>query len=270
MRGSCRIAGFIIVFVITPLAVSAQGTMITETPAAEAPPAETVSATAAEPDPAETVAFEAPSAETLPPESPAVRVWAFDDGVGVEEVPWDEFDPLVHYRPKGLVHAGVEVRVAALLGGPEPLGAGPLVEALVFMDARFAPLWPFRIRIAAVVSGQPSWEYRGGSGNVTWGSPLGLRARLFPLAVDFGQFVSWRLGGDIGVQYAPYGAGRGHWEMFPAFSTELVGRVLEGRLELGAIVGAQWTAIGVSDRSGDHVELEAQAVLGGLVSYVFP
>jgi hypothetical protein len=194
----------------------------------------------------------------------------YDDGIGVDEVPWDEFDVLVHYLPRGLVHWGAALRIAAMPDSGERLPAGPLIELGAFLDLRYRMQSPWRMRFVVAASFQPPEETRPGGGQIDWSSPFAVRFRWLPLSLDLHQWVTLRAGGEIGLQLVPIYDDVARWDALPGLLTEIAVRALDGLLEIAFTLGCQGTGIGVADRSGDRTDLVAQAVVGGSVGYLFP
>jgi hypothetical protein len=194
--------------------------------------------------------------------------WVLDDGVTDAQVPWDDFDPGAEYTPRDPIHLGAQLRFGALPGGAVPLPDGPLVELGGILDGRYSPRSPWHLRVVLAASFQLPGDENLGAGVHSTTSPFALKIRLLPIAVDLEQWGALRAGAEIGVQYVPQLGGGGEWEMLPGFSGEAVVRLLDGRLEVGAFGGIQWTAVGRSSRSGYSWRLELEGVIGVTVGYL--
>ncbi len=95
-----------------------------------------------------------------------------------------------------------------------------------------------------------------------------VRIRVLPLAVDLAEWISIRIGGDVGLQWLPAHLGReGYVEWMPALSGEVVLRFLGGDIEVGAFGGIQFT--GVSPRAARSFYPVEQYVLGSQVAVLF-
>jgi hypothetical protein len=193
---------------------------------------------------------------------------AYDDGVGVDEVPWDDAHPKVHYLPLGTIHLGLQLRLGFFPGADAPLSAGPVSELSGFLDTRFNPRDPWRLRIAIAASIQPTSENLPGVGTVEQSSPFALRTRLL-YGMDIEQLVTVRLGVGLGLQWVPLPDSGRLCAMFENLQ-EIAFRLFDGRAEAAISGGVQLTAVGVANRSGDECELRAQPVVGGSIAYVLP
>src|SRR5690606_32781182 len=100
-----------------------------------------------------------------------------------------DFDPERSYLPFGTVHVGAHVRIAALPGGTPPQQNGPLLELGGFVDIRYAPQGPWRLRLALALSYQPNESQYLGGGATLASSAAALRFRIQPLAFDIGQWI---------------------------------------------------------------------------------
>ncbi len=195
--------------------------------------------------------------------------WVLDDGIGTEQVPWDDFDPAEHFLPRGTVHLGVNLRIAALPGGAPGIPEGPLVEAGLFLDIRYRRELPWRLRIALALNYQPYASENLGAGTTIESSPFAFRLRISPLSFDIGEWVTIRIGGEIGGQSTPQPGTNGSTAFLGGMANELVIRLLDGTLEAGATVGFQTTAAGRTTRAGYGTSLTAEAVIGVTVGYIF-
>lgn len=207
------------------------------------------------------------------------REWDLDDGVGTDEVPWDDYDPVEAYEPHGTVHAGVFLRVAAMQP-VAPFPGGPLVELSGALDVRYRWDRPWGIRFALALSYQ---EYRAeelGGGTFIGTSPLALRVRVMPLSVDIGRWLALRVGGDIGAQWVPESNGNMHAVATGGVSGDFVVKLFEGTVELGITGGVQTTAATTLARTdplygyyglhstGDSIQV--QTFVGATLGYLFP
>ena len=197
-------------------------------------------------------------------------VWNLDDGQGAE-LAWDSFDPAAHYLPRGIVHLGVQLRVGGVFGGRAPVPDGPLGDLGVFVDLRFSPRGPLRMRIGLAVSAQAFDERNRGSGMWEASSPVAIRARVTPIGVDITDWIAIRPTVDLGAQWTRRPDNdSGEWSFFFALSGEAMLRLLDGTLEVGIFGGFQLTGIGVTSRGpyyyGDNTP---QAALGVTSAWMF-
>ena len=195
-------------------------------------------------------------------------VWVLDDGVGLAEVPWDDFDPGAEYTPRDPIHLGIQLRVGALPGGSYPLLDGPLIELGAIFDARYSARSPWHMRVLLAASFQNPADENLGAGVHVFSSPFALKLRVLPISIDLQQWGALRAGGEIGIQYVPQLGGDGIWMVLPGVNGEAVVRLLDGVLEIGAFGGFQWTGIGRSTRSGFFQELGFEGVVGVSVGYL--
>jgi len=195
--------------------------------------------------------------------------WILDDGVGVAELPWDPYDSEIGYVPRGAVHAGVQLRVAAVLGGGINVPDGPLFELSGFLDIRYRPTSPWRIRLAIAASFQSWHEQYLGAGTIVASSPFSLRTRALFLNVDLGRWVNVRVGGDIGLQWTPSG-GDGRVDVAGGPTAEITVLLLDGALEVGFAGGMQLTAYNRTSREYSSLSYAPEAVLGVTAAYVIP
>lgn len=195
--------------------------------------------------------------------------WVLDDGVGIEQQPWNTYDPAASYTPRGPLRFGVQLRVGALPGGAPPAPDGPLFDVSAFLDFRYSERLLLRSRIAIAISAQPyGEEYRPG-GYVVSSSPLAFRLRVYPLSFDLDRYVAFRVAGEIGVQWMPQpGNDGGATGFFYGGTVELVGLLLDGQLELGVFGGMQGTGIAVLTRTGSYQATHVDGVVGATIGYL--
>jgi hypothetical protein len=192
--------------------------------------------------------------------------WVVDDGVDTEEMRWNPALRGNPFEPRGVAHFGVQVGTAAVLGGRLP--ELPLAELGFVTDIRYVPTQPWRLRFVVVLAYEPEDRENLGGGAEIVGGGLALSARVFPFAVDLGDLVTLRVGGEIGVR----------WALELEAPTEATGgvclegglRLLDGRLEINLVVGTRATPFHRRSRNGDKSFVEAEAVLGGNVGVLFP
>lgn len=175
-----------------------------------------------------------------------VGTWRLDDGIGPEEVPWDDFDPSRGYFPRGGPHLGLELRVSALPLDTFTTSPRPQVELHVFTSIRYAGGSPWQLRLGIAVGWELHEQSYLGGGTIVTSSAFYVRLRVLPLSVDFGRNVGLRLGPDIGLQVAP-SPGGGRVMVSAGGLAQLVGRTDDGRFEAGAHAGFQITG---ADRLG--------------------
>ncbi|MBX3271915.1 MAG: hypothetical protein KF729_16725 [Sandaracinaceae bacterium] len=202
--------------------------------------------------------------------------WRLDDGLGVEQVPWDDFDPSLGYFPRGDVHLGLEGRLSGLFMDSLQTDMRPQLEVHGFVHIRYASRSPWHLRLGLVVGWEPHQTTYLGGGTLVTTSAVYVRARLLALAFDLGSNAALRVGPDLGIQIAPSpdgarvlfsGAGLAHL----AFHTD------DGRFEAGVHGGFQLTGVArverpntgfpFSDSSG--VTYVPDPVLGVTAGYLF-
>ena len=70
-----------------------------------------------------------------------------------------------------------------------------------------------------------------------------------------------RVGGEIGVQFVENpGEGNLESDLYGGGAAELAVRLLEGQLEIAAVLGLQLTSIGVSSRRGYYSQITTEGV----------
>ena len=139
---------------------------------------------------------------------------------------------------EGPWRAGVQTRVEAVGGNGSYLNEGVHLEIGTFADVRLDSS-AFHLRLVLVL-GLPLW-FTGQSRRLS--ASHWFRVRFLPLAVDFAEWITLRIGGDVGVQWLPArpGEGDGFFEWMPAISGELVLRAVDGDVEVGLFGGMQFT-----------------------------
>lgn len=209
-------------------------------PAAESPPPPPAQVSPAPPEPtrpptepAVSTAASPPSAEpqpaqaTYPLSAPGLTngVWRMNDGEGDRDA-WPDLETT--YRPHGLVRFGVAGGVGINHGFTLGLGTGARFDVAVLIDIRPAAWVPYRMRFEAVLG---LMNNDPGMGVVSFL----LRAHL--AAIDLGDYLVWRVGGEIGGRYidrvGTNGVNRTGFQSGP--STEFAVTLMERRLEVAAL-----------------------------------
>jgi hypothetical protein len=188
--------------------------------------------------------------------APAARdtLWVFDDHAAAS-VPWDDHDPRTEYGPRGHFHAGAQLRVAALFGP----GEMPYLEAGLVLDVRYRRRMPWHFRAVLAFSWQPETDILyTRTGSAMW------LARLLPFSVDIGDHFAFRLGGQIGAQWVG-SINEGGLGLAGGASGEACLRLFDGRFEVAATGGFQWSASRASFGNGGVFTWMAGAQIGYLV-----
>lgn len=170
--------------------------------------------------------------------------WQLDDGVGEDEVPWDDFDPTHAYYPRGGLSFGLEVRANAIPTRTLYTSERPQLELHGFLAIRYSSRSPWQMRVGVVAGWEPFQQSNLGGGTFVTSSTAYLRLRVQPLSVDLGRNFGLRVGSDIGIQIAP-SPGGGRVMVSTATQAQFVVRTDDGRFEGGIQGGFQ---IGGADR----------------------
>lgn len=194
--------------------------------------------------------------------------WNLDDGEGEGE-PWQDYDPPYSYQGRSLARVGLQLRVAGLPGGKPPVPEGPLGELGFVFDTRYSAFSAWHFRAVLAVSAQNVGRAYEGGGAVAVSSPFAIRLRLLPVAFDAGEWLTLRLGPDIGIQWAEESGAGGTFEVLFGTLGEVALRLLDERLEVAVHGGFQFTAVGRVTRFNFGRELVPQGVLGGSVAWLF-
>jgi hypothetical protein len=188
--------------------------------------------------------------------------WILDDRVDTSEMPWNPALRRNPYSPRGALHFGVQLGAAALLGGR--LSHRPLGELGLVADLRYWPTQPWRLRVALVLGYQPEERQNLGAGAEITGGGLALSARVFPFAVDLGDWGAIRIGAELGMALLSSADATG------AVLGELGFRPFDGVFEINLVVGTYVTPIERRSRNGDQLIPSPDALLGGNVGVLFP
>jgi len=195
-------------------------------PAVEAVPAEPTPEPAAAPSgPAVALAISAPELDG--------GVWRMNDGAG-DASPWPDFEAAA--RPSyGVVHfgiaAGVGVNHRFAQTGEVSNTTGVRVEVAAFLDVRPVSSVPYRLRLEAAL---------GFMNNDPGFGVVNFLARFYPLALDLGDYVTWRVGGELGGRYVDSWGGRFAYRLNQLLleggpCTEVALTLLDRRFEIGAL-----------------------------------
>ncbi|HJL15478.1 MAG TPA: hypothetical protein RMH99_07485 [Sandaracinaceae bacterium LLY-WYZ-13_1] len=204
------------------------------------------------------------------PTRPRSGVWVFDDGVEVDDVPWDDFDEHAMYRPRGRSHFGVQLRAGGLLGDVPPAPAGPWAEVGIFYDLRYSPRRPWHLRFVAAFSMQPPGR-DSSPGAIRESNTWVVRTRVLPLSIDFGSWVTGRLGGGVMFAWLPDFAGGGDFQVRPEIAGEVTANLLDGHLELGLYTGMTYSFVrSMGTMTFGNVDDGVQGQLGVTVGWVLP
>lgn len=137
------------------------------------------------------------------------------------------------------------------------MGAGAV------MDVRFGQASPWHFRIVGELSYKDHEDALVGRGS-RHGGGFALRLRVFPFAVDLGDYIAFRVGVEIGAQLVDPS-----FEAAGALLTELGVRLFDGRLELGLTAGVLQSPYRIVFGSGEEVSSSIQFLLAGHAGYLF-
>jgi hypothetical protein len=204
-------------------------------------------------------------------EGESSAIWILDDGIGVDDVPWNEYDAQASYLPRERLHFGAMLRAAWLPGGGPMVPEGPVFDLSGFLDYRYSDRSPIRFRIAIALTAQDYRDENVGAGMWRTSSPWSLRLRIYPFSIDIQHLVTLRVAGDLGFQWYPRPDVESGGIAFMTGTTgEALLRFLDGALEVGVYGGIQTTAVATTSRVNAYDSLQVQGVLGGLVGYNAP
>lgn len=197
------------------------------------------------------------------------EAWVLDDGVGLDEVTWDPLptgSPLV---PRGRLHFGATLRVAALPADSSPAPDGPQVELGVLLDFRIRERSPFHMRAVLSISGRPHGDRWRGAGITDSAGPLAVRLRLMPLSVHLAEWLALRVGAAVSVDWVPAPLGD-TVAVGGGVDTEIVARFDDGQFEVGITGGLQLDAVGRTTRTGVEQAIAPEPMIGLVASWVAP